>query len=317
MRLPIRWIAAAAFWSSAAVAAAQPSPAGSDCDRTCMLRVLASYFAALVAHDPHQAPLAPDVEFVENIERKPIGEGLWKTASAGPTTFALQVPDPTTGEIGFLGMLRENGAPILLGLRLALRNGEIVEAEHVIARNLGESNELNLQTPRAGLLRPPSAEQRMPHDELIRVARTYYDAVDDNDGSLAPFAADCVRRENGLQTTNNPESAGHQGNPFRALDCATQLTVGAMSYIDTIDDRRVVAADVESGLVFGLSHFRQSMRTHAFKITGLPGIESREVALEPYDLPAAHVFKIAGGKIHEIEAVGFFAPYNSKTGREP
>jgi hypothetical protein len=227
------------------------------------------------------------------------------------------VPDPTTGQIGFLGMLRENGAPILVAVRLALRDGRIVEAEHLIARNLGEANELNLQTPRAGLATPPAAADRMPHDELIRVARTYYDAVDDNDGSLAPFASDCVRRENGLQTTNNPESAGRQGNPFRALDCEKQLTVGAMSYIDTIDNRRVVAADVESGLVFGLSHFRQSMKTHTFKITGLPGVESREVDLEPYDLPAAHVFKIAGGKIHEIEAMGFFAPYASKTGWEP
>jgi hypothetical protein len=314
MRRSIRFIVAVAFLANAGAAAAQQG-SSPDCDRKCMLQVLASYFAALVAHDPHQAPLAPDVKFVENIERKPIGEGLWKTASAGPTTFALPVPDPTTGQIGFLGMLRENGAPILVGLRLALRNGQIVEAEHLIARNLGEQNELNLQTPRPGLVTPPS--ERMPHDEMIRIAQTYYDAVDDNNGALAPFASDCVRRENGLQTTNNPASAGRQGNAFRALDCEKQLTVGAMSYIDTIDDRRVVAADVESGLVFGLSHFRQSMRTHTFKITGLPGVESREVDLQPYDLPAAHVFKVAGGKIHEIEAMGFFAPYNSKTGWEP
>ncbi len=30
----------------------------------------------------------------------------------------------------------------------------------------------------------------------------------------------------------------------------------------------------------------------------------------------AHVYRISGGKIHEIEAMGFLAPYNSKTGWE-
>jgi hypothetical protein len=37
---------------------------------------------------------------------------------------------------------------------------------------------------------------------------------------------------------------------------------------------------------------------------------------EPYDLPAAHIFKITGGQIHEVEAIGIFVPYGSKTGWE-
>jgi hypothetical protein len=36
----------------------------------------------------------------------------------------------------------------------------------------------------------------------------------------------------------------------------------------------------------------------------------------PLVMPAAHIFKIRGGKIHEIEAMGFTMPYNSKTGWE-
>jgi hypothetical protein len=35
-------------------------------------------------------------------------------------------------------------------------------------------------------------------------------------------------------------------------------------------------------------------------------------------MPAAHVFKVgADGLVHEIEAVGFVAPYDSPTGWEP
>jgi hypothetical protein len=37
---------------------------------------------------------------------------------------------------------------------------------------------------------------------------------------------------------------------------------------------------------------------------------------QPFDMPAAHIFKIWGGQIHEIEAVGLVAPYSSPTGWE-
>ncbi|MEJ0007612.1 MAG: hypothetical protein WDM77_14915 [Steroidobacteraceae bacterium] len=40
----------------------------------------------------------------------------------------------------------------------------------------------------------------------------------------------------------------------------------------------------------------------------------RQVQNPPFDLPAAHIFKISGGKIHQIEAMGFLAPYNSPSG---
>jgi hypothetical protein len=35
-----------------------------------------------------------------------------------------------------------------------------------------------------------------------------------------------------------------------------------------------------------------------------------------FDMPALHIFRIWGGQIHEIEAVGVTAPYNSPTGWE-
>lgn len=295
--------------------AQSPGTAASG-DRARLLGLLGDYLAALVAHDPSRVPFVGDAKFVENIEAKRIGDGLWQTVTAGPTSFALPVPDPVSGQIGFLGMIEAQGEPVLLALRLATANGEIVEAEHLLARNLSATSLRNLQHPRPALLAELEPDWRMPRDELIRIGLSYYDAVDDNDGTLAPFAADCVRRENGRQTTNNPPSAGPDGNPFRALDCETQLTVGAMGYIDSIDNRRVEIADPVTGLVFGLSHFRHAMRRHEFPITGLPGFEAREVNLDPFDLPAAHIFKIAGGEMHEIEAMGFFAPYDSASGWE-
>jgi hypothetical protein len=41
---------------------------------------------------------------------------------------------------------------------------------------------------------------------------------------------------------------------------------------------------------------------------------TRDVNFNPFDLPAAHIFKIRDNQIHEIEALGFMMPYMSKGG---
>jgi hypothetical protein len=106
------------------------------CDRTCLDRMVDSWLAAVVAHDASRVSLAANVKFVENTVPMKPGEGLWKSASAVPASFQIYVPDPVAQQVGFLGMMKENGKPIQLGLRLKVRNGQIVEAEHLIARNL-------------------------------------------------------------------------------------------------------------------------------------------------------------------------------------
>ena len=41
---------------------------------------------------------------------------------------------------------------------------------------------------------------------------------------------------------------------------------------------------------------------------------ARQDTGNPFDLEATHIFKIRNGKIHEIEAMGFSLPLNSKNG---
>src|SRR5512144_878819 len=69
------------------------------CDRDCLKALADSYIASLVAHDPGKVPLAADVKIVENAQRIKPGEGLWKTATAGPTEFKIVVPDPYSQEV--------------------------------------------------------------------------------------------------------------------------------------------------------------------------------------------------------------------------
>ena len=116
--------------------------------RSCYDRLVDDYLAALVAHDPSRLAFAPDARFVENIKATRIGDGLWKTASAVPTTFRIYVPDPVSGQVGFIGFQQEGGTPVMLALRLKVIQGHIVEAEHIIARDLPERCLANLRTPR-------------------------------------------------------------------------------------------------------------------------------------------------------------------------
>ncbi len=284
--------------------------------RACYDRLVDDYLAALVAHDPSRIAFAPDARFVENIKATKIGEGLWKTASAAPTTFKIYVPDPVSGQVGFMGVLQEGGKPILLGLRLQVFEGHIIQAEHVIARDLDAASVANLQIARPVFAKVIPEGMRMPRYDIKGIAYSYYDALDFNDGELAPMARDCERHENGRESSGSrvPVTAQTPKPNYSAMDCTRQFTTGMMAYIDNIDNIRVLAVDPMTGLAFGLSHFHHSMKNHVFPIKGVPGVTQRQVDNAPFDLPAAHIFKISGGKIHQIEAMGFLAPYNSPSG---
>jgi hypothetical protein len=288
-----------------------------SCNRACLIQTTNVYLAGLVAHDPSIVKWAPNVKFVENTVPMKPGDGLWKTATSIPTTFKIYVPDVVAQQIGIIAMMEENNRPIQLGLRLKLVNGQIAEAEHLIARDLRESSLANLVVPRPGLLATVPPDERVARDQMLTIGASYYEALVSADANNASFADDCVRRENGMQTTSNPPPATPGRGTIGALSCGPQLRTHTFDYIKRIEPRRVWIADPETGLVFGLSQFRHPMEQKIFKIEGVPGVESSDLSnIKPFDMPAAHIFKIRQGKMHEIEAMGFIMPYNSKTGWE-
>ena len=289
---------------------------GAKCDDACLRKLVDAYFVALVAHDPSRVPIAAGARFVENITPTRIGEGLWKTASEVPGAFRIYVPDPTAQQVGFIGVLKEQGNPIEIGLRLKLESGKITEIEHVVVHMLRDNGLKNLQAVRPGFLATVPPAERTPHDQMLKIGVSYYEALTTSNGKAAPFAADCVRHENGMQTNANPPPDKPGRGTMGAMSCADQLDTRVMSYIKRIEPRRVWIADVSTGLVFGLSQFRHPMTDKQLQIVGVPGVDHLDMDFKPFDLPAAHIFKIRGGKIHEIEALGFMAPYDAKTGWE-
>ena len=294
------------------------------CDRACLIKVTDQYLAAIVAHDPAKAPLAPGVLFVENTKRMQPGEGLWKAASGGPTTFRIYVPDTTLEQAGWIGVVLQDGKPMMLALRLKVENGKITQAEHLLSAPLGGASNPNILSPRPGLVSEIPAGKRMAHDKLMAIGVTYYDALDDNDGSKMPFAADCQRRENGITTAGEgaggPPTKDENKSPI-AHDCKGQMDSGSFIYIERIENRRMIAADPVTGLAMGISHFRHPFTNLPYQVKHIDGSTSERNAenmkYKPFDMPAAHIFKIGPeGTVHEIEAVGFTAPYESPTGWE-
>ena len=63
--------------------------AAQTCDRQCLVNTMKSYLAALVAHDPKSVLFDKEVKFTENTANIPVGDGLWVTASGGPTEFQV------------------------------------------------------------------------------------------------------------------------------------------------------------------------------------------------------------------------------------
>lgn len=307
--------------SLATAAAAQANLFGApgSCDRACLTGIADAYLAAMVAHDPSKAALAPKATFTENAQVVALGDGLWKTASEAPTNFKIYVPDPVAGQLGAIVLMKDAGKPIQLALRLKVVDRRITEAEHIIARNV---NEANFQAPLPGLLAVVPPPDRIPRGLMLVVGHSYYDALEQSDGSAAPFADDCVRRENGNQT-GGPRPAGAAA-PARgggrgggvAQTCAAQINSRVFYYINSIDLRRVWIADEETGLVFGMTMFRHPMEEKVFKVYGPDGtLTDRDMTRQnPFDFESVHIFKIQKGQIHDIEAMGISLPFRSKNG---
>ncbi len=286
-----------------------------------LIALMEQYLSALAKHDPSVVPLADNVKIVENTEVIAIGKGLWETATGRPTQFKIFVADPVAGQIGFIGVIEEKQKPTIVSVRLKVVDGKITEIDHMVIPPYDTTLNPNMSAVRPGLLEPVKPVERVPREEMLKIANSYYEAIIQDNGKIAPFADECQRRENGGITANDqtqtPEEAAKDDfSVFRKMTCCDQLSTGVMSYITDINRRRLLAVDEEMGLVFAYSIFVHNGEPKVMKITGVPGITERPNNYGPFDLPAAHIFKIRNGKIYEIEAIGYIAKHGIKNGWE-
>lgn len=305
-------IAAAVLLASLSLSAA---PA---CDRACMTGLVDQYLAALVKHDPAGLPFAANLKYTENAATIPMGDGLWVGAEA-PVAFQIHVIDPVAGQAGFFGILKEFGRPVMLGLRLKVEDRKITEVEQVVARDMAGADYSNLIAPRPAWLTPVPAAERTPRDVMLRAADGYFEAIEQDRGSAAPFADDCARHEHGIRTANNPTPPFDWPDWRKKLNsrtCSAQIDTQSVSYITKIQPRRLLIIDEELGIVYGFPMFIHRGDIRTIKIVGVPGVDTILRDYHPFNLLAAEMFKIRSGKIHEIEALGAVLPYMTKNGWE-
>jgi hypothetical protein len=290
-------------------------------DRPALIGLMNRYLDALVKHDPSGLPLADNVKLVENTAVTPIGGGLWETATGEPAEFKIYVADTIAGQIGFIGVIHEDHRPAILGARLKVIDGKITEIDHLVIHPGDRPLHPNMSQVNPILLEPLKPSERISRGQMLNIANSYYEAIVQDNGELAPFADECHRRENGSITANDqtqtPEEAEKDDfSVFRKMKCGEQLSTGVMGYITDINRRRLMAADEKMGLVFAFSIFVHNGEPNVLKIKNVPGITERPNRWGPFDLPAAHIFKIRNGKIVDIEAIGYVAVHGIKNGWE-
>ncbi len=331
-----RWLALgvmAALFAAGGLAACNktggakaPAAATAACDRNCLVGIMDAYLNALPKHSTAGVPLADKVKFTEQAAQIPVGDGLWLSATEAPTTFKIVAADPTSGQVGAIVMMKEWDKPVLVATRLKVADGKITEIENVIARDLNANGMANLETPRPALLADVPAAERTPRAQMLAAADSYFDSIEQDDGNIAPYADDCVRHENGMQTTTNktppkpgPLDAANPGMAsafakMAALGCRDAMNTHVLQYITMVRPRHLLIIDEQKGLVLGFPRFVHRGNVREMKIVGVPGIDTMPMNFGPNDLQASEMFKISGGKIHAIEATGFINAYMAPTG---
>lgn len=308
--------------ATSTLALASPAAAQSaSCDRQCLIDLADRYAQAMIDDTPQSLRWASGAVVMENLAPSAPGQGAFITVTGeGTDAYAIHVADPVSGQVGLLKMMAEGEAPVFVGIRLKIdASGAIAEAEHLIARNLSAGQLANLQAPRPALLAPVAEDYADSRGRLLWLGRSYYDALDNGNSRHSNMADDCERRENGFQTARNSMARPVTGNGQRdaafaylgGLGCAAQMDTNMWEYITRIEDRRVDIADPVTGLVWGMSHFEHDFAKKDFALIGVPGTTVRHMEYNAFDMPAIHIYKVWGGAIHEIEALGIVMPYQS------
>lgn len=318
-----RAIVAACLAAFLVIAPGLPAHAAAPpgCNRACLDGIVESYLAAMPTHDPRRAPLAPGARYTENGVELTLPDGLWRTLqSVGK--YRLIVADPQEGSVGFFAKAVENGAPVLLATRLKVRHRRISEIESVVARlsatiGGGPGGEPRVDqlgdTPRKQFLTPLPPGHRRSRAQLAAIVNRYFNGIENNTGDKPPpFAPDCRRLENGMQTSGRPLRPGALPGPVN-YSCSEAFRLGYYHEDTRLRNRRVLAVDEERGLVYAGIFLDHDATVRSYKLKNGRTVTVRNTG--PWTWEAHEIFQInAAGQISQIEAVLLSVPYGMRPG---
>ena len=315
---------------------------GEACDQKCLRAMVDKFFDAMISHCPCCGVLADHVKYTENGQIVKPGEGLWRTLSSRGA-YRVYLSDPVTGQAGYYGDINEKGLLGMLALRLRVQAHRIAEIEAIVVREqlrpgngkagagLAENTAgimtpmmLNELQPKGFVQVDPLLQQivprasRVPRTQLIALTNRYFDAFAQAKGDMVSFDDRCVRRENGILATGNPD--GPVVDPaqpaFRLFrqKCAQELDTGFFSSILRLRDRHSLVIDEEQGLVLHLGFFDAAGNVKSVPVPGTGKVVVPPDLLRPATYVAPQLFKILNGKIRLIEGLAWPVPYGMKSG---
>jgi len=295
-----------------------------ECDRACLVGIMDGYMDAVFRQDLDAVPtLAKDVRMTENTGVMDVGEGvLWRTKTE-PTGFNIYVADPVSGQVGLQARLKIGGRNALVAVRLKVDRGKIQEIEQLYSREVDDTAIPLLTTPSQLLTTDIPPAERISRDMLFRVANSYFDALEGDNGKIGAFADECVRHENGYQTVNNPPPGGRmmpapfiptadtqQGREmlkFSMLTCSEQIDTKIFAYMKRIRPRRALIIDEQKQIVGTFPLFVHDGTSRNAKPDAPPGMILNLVTME--------TFGIRNGLIYHVEAFPFVTlPYGLGNG---
>lgn len=266
-----RSLALVALLALASAGAAAQSP----CDRACLQGLLNRYLQAVTDHQPNAAGLSSGFRQTENAIVTAPGAGVWHTLTALGTVQRRYL-DPVNGSMGYFGTINEGGVMSVATLRLKAEGKKITEAEWVIGRaadggppGAGAAG-LEAHAPPERML---ARDARSSRAAMIAAANSFFDGLQQHDGSLVIDQAGCRRVENGGILPAPQEAAGTERGDCDRVN---------RTMIAAIVARRFPVVDEEAGVVLGM-----------MVILRKPGITNR--------LLSSEWFAIEDGRIRGIQ----------------
>ena len=126
----------------------------------------------------------------------------------------LYVEDAGLGQIGWIGVIGENGRPAVVFIRLLVRDGVIAEIETIVRREQPRLYDpANMAEPRAKAFRRARSCGMHVARRAGRDRPSFFDGLVQVDGDMIPASDDCIRIENRNpdRTRSRCESSGGVG----------------------------------------------------------------------------------------------------------
>ncbi len=285
--------AAFAVTGTGALASARPTA----CDRACLSGIADAFLDALVSRQAARAPLGRRPKVTENAVDEAPGKGLWRSLDATPSR--LLVADPVSGQVASFGTVRRQGRLAAMMLRLKVVARRVTEVEMLVGGGTDGpyAAAANLLHPDVLYDAPVPASRRSSRQELVRVANSYFTALERHDGSLARFSERCDRYEAGARVTNNTRMIGApDGGVFT---CAESLEA-AMGVKVEVTERRFPIVDPDRGIVVAIDF-----------------LEPHRADGSVSSLYLAAVFKIVDGRIRQLDEINTPVTPGARTGFAP